>query len=252
MTQNILLSVVLISYNEEGFIGNALESVDFCDEIILVDSGSVDKTREIASKYTKKIFVRPFTDFSTQKNFAIEQARGEWILLLDADEMVDTHLKTEIQQIITQNTSLSGYWIYRANWFMGKQMNYCGFQTDKVLRLIKNGKGKYSGLVHEQMNVNGDIGYLKNRLHHFTYRSIDHYIQKLNDYAALQAKELKIKSSPLSLYHFIIKPTFRFFQHYIIRKGFLDGVPGFVYSFSQFYAVLMRYIKYWLLKKKLK
>ena len=245
------ISAIIPTLNEEIHIAEAIKSVSFADEIIIIDSFSEDKTLEIAEKLNVKIIKRKFDDFSSQKNFAIKQASHNWIYILDADERVTKEVKGEIVSAVKDPKGFVGFYLRRTFYFSGKKVNYSGFQRDKVIRLFLKEHCKYSGLVHEKIISNGKIGFFRNKIDHFSYRNYDHYISKLNHYAAIRAKELHEKGNKVNIYHVMIKPAARFFIHYIIRLGFLDGFTGFLVAKTQAYGVLTRYIKLWLLNSKL-
>ena len=246
------ISAIIPTLNEEIHIADAIKSVSFADEIIVIDSFSEDKTIEIAEKLNVKIIKREFDDFSSQKNFAINQASHDWIYILDADERVTKEVKEEIVSAVKNPKGFVGFYVRRTFYFSGKKVNYSGFQRDKVIRLFLKEHCKYAGLVHEKIISNGKIGFLKNKIDHFSYRNYDHYISKLNHYAAIRAKELHEKGNKVNIYHVMIKPAARFFIHYIVRLGFLDGFTGFLVAKTQAYGVLTRYIKLWLLNSEMK
>ncbi len=244
------ITAIIPTYNEEIHIAKAIESVDFADEILVIDSYSKDKTVEIAKNYNVKIIQRVFDDFSTQKNFAIEKATHEWIYILDADERVTPAVKKEIIQAIKDPKDCVGFYVKRTFYFSGRKVNYSGFQRDKVIRLFLKEFCKYNGNpVHERITANGKLGYFKHKIDHFSYRNYDHYISKMNHYAVLRAKQLHTQSKKATIYHFLIKPSARFFIHYFVRLGVLDGFTGFLVAKTQAYGVLARYIKLWLLNK---
>jgi glycosyltransferase involved in cell wall biosynthesis len=246
------ISAIIPTLNEEIHIAEAIKSVSFADEIIVIDSFSEDKTIEIAEKLNVKIIKRKFDDFSSQKNFAIKQATHNWIYILDADERVTKEVKKEIVSAVKDPKGFVGFYLRRTFYFSGKKVNYSGFQRDKVIRLFLKEHCKYSGLVHEKIISNGSLGFFKHKIDHFSYRNYDHYISKLNHYAAIRAKELHEKGNKVNIYHVMIKPTARFFIHYIVRLGFLDGFTGFLVAKTQAYGVLTRYIKLWFLNKGIK
>ena len=245
------ISAIIPTLNEEIHIAEAIKSVSFADEIIVIDSFSEDKTIEIAEKLNVKIIKREFDDFSSQKNFAINQASHDWIYILDADERVTKEVKKEIVSAVKDPKGFVGFYLRRTFYFSGKKVNYSGFQRDKVIRLFLKEHCKYSGLVHEKIISNGKIGFFKNKIDHFSYRNYDHYISKLNHYATIRAKELHDNGEKVNIYHVMVKPGARFFIHYFIRLGFLDGFTGFLVAKTQAYGVLTRYIKLWLLNSKL-
>ncbi|PQJ73527.1 glycosyltransferase family 2 protein [Polaribacter butkevichii] len=246
------ITAIIPTLNEEIHIEEAIQSVKFADEIIVIDSFSTDKTLEIAEQYNVKIIKRKFDDFSSQKNFAIQQAKNPWIYILDADERVTPEVEKEVLDAVKKPNGVVGFYVRRSFYFCERKVNYSGFQSDKVIRLFLKENCKYTGLVHEKITANGEIGFLKNKIDHFSYRSYDHYISKLNHYAAIQAKELHQKGKRVNIYHVIVKPTARFFIHYFIRLGFLDGFTGFLVAKIQAYGVLTRYIKLWLYNRKIK
>ena len=245
------ISAIIPTLNEEIHIAEAIKSVSFADEIIVIDSFSEDKTIEIAEKLNVKIIKRKFDNFSSQKNFAIKQATHNWIYILDADERVTKEVKKEIVSAVKDPKGFVGFYLRRTFYFSGKKVNYSGFQRDKVIRLFLKEHCKYSGLVHEKIISNGKIGFFKNKIDHFSYRNYDHYISKLNHYATIRAKELHDNGEKVNIYHVMVKPGARFFIHYFIRLGFLDGFTGFLVAKTQAYGVLTRYIKLWLLNSKL-
>ncbi len=247
------ITAIIPTFNEEIHIDEAIKSVSFADEIIVIDSYSTDQTVVLAKKYDVKLIQREFDDFSTQKNYAIDQAKNDWIYVLDADERVTDELRAEILDAANRPNNFVGFYVYRTFYFIGRKIKYSGWQRDKVARLFNRNFCRYNGnLVHEVIKADGELGFLKNKLEHYSYRGFDHYISKLNQYAWLQAKQLNQKGKKVTLYHVFIKPPARFVIHYFIRLGFLDGFPGFVIAATQAYGVLTRFIKLWLLRKNLK
>jgi len=247
----IPVTAIIPTYNEEDCISQALKSVEFADEIIVVDSFSTDKTLEIAKSFGAKIIQREFEYPASQKNWAIPQAKHSWILLLDADEVVSGPLKLEIQTLLQKDEPIkSAFWIYRANFFLGKKVNYSGWQGDKVIRLFKRDECRYEDkYVHEEIISTGEIGFLKEKIVHNTYKSFTHYLTKIERYAEWQSKDYHKKVKTLSPFHFVIKPAFRFIKHYWLQRGFLDGFVGLIIAALQSYGVLLRYI--YLLRIKL-
>lgn len=247
------ISAIIPTLNEEINIEQAIDSVSFADEIIVIDSYSTDNTVKLAKKHDVKIIQRVFDDFSRQKNFAITKAKYDWIYVLDADERVSPKLKKEILEVAEAPNDFVGYYVYRTFYFIDKKLKYSGWRNDKAVRLFNRKYCKYNGnLVHEVIKADGKLGFLKNKLDHFSYQSFNQYSNKLNRYAWLQARELQEKGLKLNPYHILIKPPFRFFLHYFLKLGFLDGFRGFIISVLLSYGVLVRYIKLWLLKHKLK
>ncbi|RED44939.1 glycosyltransferase family 2 protein [Seonamhaeicola aphaedonensis] len=245
------LTALIPTGNEIHNIEAVIKSVDFADEILVVDSNSTDGTYEKAQKLATKVIQRDYKYSASQKNWAIPQAEFEWILLVDADERVTPELKSEIKDILNNPPSdVVAFWIGRNNHFMGERVHYSGWRNDKVIRLFKRDYCKYEDKhVHAEIITNGNVGKLNNKLYHNTYISFDKYIEKMNRYAWWQAKDYDKKTGRLTPYHFVIKPFWGFFKHYIIQSGFRDGVVGFTIGYIQAYVIFMRYVKLWLLRK---
>ncbi len=248
------LSAIIPAGNEIDNIEAVIASVDFADEILVVDSYSTDGTFEKAQELASKVIRREYQYSASQKNWAIPQAAHEWILLVDADERVTPELKEEIIETLKKpNLEYVAYWIGRINHFMGRRVNYSGWRNDKVIRLFKRDYCKYGDQqVHEEIIANGKVGKLEHKFNHYTYITLDLYIEKMNRYATWQAKDYDKKTGTLTPYHFIIKPFWGFFKHYVFQSGFRDGVIGLTIAYIQGYVVYMRYVKLWLLRKKRK
>ncbi|MBT8265845.1 MAG: glycosyltransferase family 2 protein [Bacteroidia bacterium] len=245
------LTAIIPTGNEIHNIEDVIASVDFADEILVVDSFSTDGTYDKALELATKVIRREYEYSASQKNWAIPQATHEWILLVDADERVTPELRSEILEILKQPEDKVAYWIGRMNHFMGKRVHYSGWRNDKVIRLFKRDHCSYEDkTVHAEIIANGPIGNLKNKLYHNTYTSLDAYIIKMNRYASWQAIDYDKKTGMLTPYHFIIKPFWGFFKHYIVQSGFRDGVVGLTIGYIQAYVVFMRYAKLWLLRQK--
>ncbi len=215
------ITAIIPTLNEEIHIEDAIKSVSFADEIIVIDSFSNDDTIALAKKQDVTIIQRVFDDYSTQKNFAIAKAKHEWIYILDADERVTPALREEILDCLKDPSDFVGFHIHRTFYFAGKKINYSGFQHDKVIRLFRKDKCKYNGkIVHERIEAEGKVGFLKNKIEHYTYRSYDHFITKLNRYAALKAHILYNKNKRATFFHILIKPPFKFLSIILSDWGF--------------------------------
>jgi len=236
------ITSIIPTLNEEENIENAIQSVLFTDEIIVIDSFSSDKTIEIATKYPVQIIQRKFDDFSSQKNYAIAFAKNDWILFLDADERITSKLQFEIKENIDKNTDINGYFFKRDNYFKNKIVNFSGWGKDKVLRLFNKNYGKCNDkLVHEEIECSGKTKILKNSLTHFTYLNYYEFQNKIYFYAKLKAKELHLKGSKPYFYHFYLKPPYRYFYHFIYKLGFLDGKTGHIIAFANAKGIYKRY-----------
>ncbi|MDA9316448.1 glycosyltransferase family 2 protein [Polaribacter sp.] len=246
------ITAIIPTLNEEIHIDEAIKSVGFADEIIVIDSFSSDKTLELAQKHNVKIIKRKFDDFSTQKNFAIDQALHDWIYILDADERVTPEVEKEVLEAVKNPGKYVGFYVRRSFYLSGKIVKYGGFQRDKVVRLFLKEFCRYNGNhVHETIVAKGELGFFKHKIDHYSYRNYDHYIFKLNHYGALRAKQMQAQGKTVNLYHILIKPPVRFFVHYVVRLGFLDGFSGFLIAKTHAYGVLTRYIKLWLFNQKI-
>ncbi|MCK5637997.1 MAG: glycosyltransferase family 2 protein [Flavobacteriaceae bacterium] len=238
------ITAIIPSLNEELFIEDAIKSVDFADEIIVIDSFSTDNTIELVKKHNVKILQREFDDFSSQKNYAIEKAKYNWIYILDADERVSDKLKNEILSALVHTHNKVGFCIYRSFYYHDKKLKYSGYQRDKVVRLFRKDKCRYDGaLVHERIKCNGEIEKMKNKIDHYSYKSYDHFKKKLEHYAFLKAQSLYQKKRSVNFFHLYIKPPVRFFIDYFIKLGILDGKPGMVLASLQYHGVKARYKK---------
>jgi len=280
------LSVVLATRNEEENIGRCLESVkSIAEEIIIFDEYSTDSTREIAEKFGAKVFLEPHHNiFHITKQKALEQAQGEWILQLDADEVVTKELAKEImaivssdggqngllggddkkhklfirhQQLIEQRDGVIGkqtgetvgYFIPRRNMFLGKPLIHAGVYPDGVIRLVKNGFARFpQKSVHEQIELDGKVGWLSGDLLHYDSPTLKRYLSRLNRYTDLKAQELKSLKTPKNICSFFLftiwHPTYTFMLLFFRHLGFLDGVNGFLWSFFSALHFPIAYFKY--------
>ncbi|MCL5090805.1 MAG: glycosyltransferase family 2 protein [Patescibacteria group bacterium] len=258
MSQKIKLSVALATFNEERCLAESLESVKaLADEVVIVDGSSTDKTVEIGKKYGAKVIVtdnKPI--FHINKQMAIDECRGEWILLLDADEVITPELTKEIKELLNQDTDqlFDAYFIKRRKMFLGKWIKKGGQYPDPVIRLFKKGKAFLPcKSVHEQMEVKGRIGSLNNSMVHLPTPSFTVYLIKDNRYSSLTAKELWEQKVPINFYNFLnyvlVKPFMTFFSLYFRHRGFKDGFPGFVFAFYSGLHLMTAYVKYWEMKE---
>jgi glycosyltransferase involved in cell wall biosynthesis len=279
-------SVVLITFNEEANIGRTLASVqplvaDGKGEIIVVDSGSTDRTVEIAKSYSAKVFVEEWKGFAAQKNSAIDKARGDWILSLDADEEVDTDLQralTEMLDALARLSSLAvheashssvvadsgsapntvvgadfdGICIRRKNEFLGRWIRYGGFWPDPKLRLFRRGKGSFENRsVHEDIQIDGLTRQIqKGALIHHSYPTLSDYIEHMNRYSSLGAEMVAAKGKVgFSFINIVLRPVFTFVYNYFLRLGFLDGYEGLLLHVYHAVYVSWKYAKAWELSR---
>ncbi|MCX7698043.1 MAG: glycosyltransferase family 2 protein [Candidatus Goldbacteria bacterium] len=239
------LSVVIITKNEEKIIGRCLDSIKWADEIIVVDSGSTDNTIAICKKYNAKVFYKKWEGYSKQKNFAISKARGQWILSLDADEIVSDELKEEIKKVIEENNDkYDGYEIRFNNFFYDKFLRYGGLYPDYHLRLFRKNKGKFNETeIHEGIILKGKKSRLKGEILHFTCATIFNHIENMNKYTELEAIQNKKNFKIPTGYTIFIKPIYNFFKNYFLKFGFLDGFHGFAFHINSSFYLFVKEIK---------
>ncbi len=240
------ISILIPTHNEENNIRDCLESLKWADEIVIVDSYSTDNTLKIAREFTNKILQHEYINSASQKNWAIPQLSNEWIMIVDSDERVTPELRDEILNILTNGTNYNGFYIYRKNHFLGKPIRFCGWNKDKCLRLFKKGKGKYQDReVHADIIIDGKIGYLKNRLLHYTFSDFDQYLKKWDRYTSWAANDRGKKTKKVHWYHLTLRPLWRFIKQYIFKLGFLDGKEGYIICKLAAVSVFMKYAKLW-------
>lgn len=222
------ISALVITLNEAKNLPDLIKSLDFTDEIIIVDSFSSDNTLEILSQYSHiKVYQHKFVDFSSQRNIALKYATHDWILFLDADERISENLKNEIIETVSKRETKDGYYFKREFYFKNKKIHFSGLRTDKNLRLFKKENSEYSGLVHEKLNIT-NTGTLRNYLAHFSYTSYSHFREKIIYYNKLKALEKINKDYKPVTFMQLLHPVYTFFNKYLLRLGILDGKKGFI------------------------
>lgn len=243
-----ILSVIIPTYNEEAYLERALWSVQFADEIIVIDSLSTDNTLKIAESYNCKIISRQFDNFSNQKNHALTFATGDWVLFLDADERITHKLQSQIVAAMNSNAH-AGYKLKFPHFFINRFLYH---HYNYVTRLVIRTQCHFEGSVHEKLIIEGSIGKLTAPVLHYTYKGLQHYISKKDSYAWFQAKQMLDKGKKANYFHLAFKPFYRFFSSYILRGGFRDGIPGLAVAGINAYGVFSRYAKLILLQNNLK
>jgi len=238
------VSGLIITFNEEKNIREVLGCFDFCDEIVIVDSFSTDKTLEIACTFPNvKIIQNTFEDFTKQRNLALDNAGNDWVLFLDGDERITPELRQEVIEELNKADKKDAYYFYRKFFFAGKPIHYSGTQTDKNFRLFRKSKARYVSekKVHETLHVNGTVGELKNKLLHFSVNDYKSYKKKMIHYGVLKGQELAAKGKKFSVLTQYSKTTFKFFKAYILRLGIFDGKEGYQLSYLQALSVFETY-----------
>jgi (heptosyl)LPS beta-1,4-glucosyltransferase len=237
------ISVIVIAGAEEHNIAECLESVRWADEIIVVNSESKDKTVEIAKQFTDKVFVRKWEGYASQKNFSLQQTSNEWVLSLDADERVSPELREEIMTL--DFSKADGFYIPRRNYFLGKVIRSCGWSPDYQLRLFRKSKTKITDRkVHEGFAVEGKKEYLINELIHHTHVTITSTLKKIEEYSTLEAEE-KVNRIRMTGSKMVFKSFWAFIQHFVMRRGFTDGVRGLMVSIIHAMTKIQVYMKIW-------
>ncbi|MFZ5448710.1 MAG: glycosyltransferase family 2 protein [Thermodesulfobacteriota bacterium] len=237
------LSIFIIALNQEANIGECLASVSFADDIVVVDTGSTDRTLEVARSYTDRVLTAPWQGFGRTKNYALDQARGDWVFSLDTDERVPPELQDEIQAVVKANGPLAGYRVPRKNYFCGRWIRHLGWYPDYTLRLFRRDQGRFRDQgVHEEVMVAGPVGNLKTPLEHYSYRSVSEYVTRMDRYARLAALELAKRGRRPYPGELLYRPVLSFFHLYVLRRGFLEGATGYtlaalmsMYKFLKYY-----------------
>ncbi len=243
------LSVVVVTKNEETVIGRCLDSVkEIADEIIVIDSGSTDKTVEIAKNKGATVISREWPGYPKQVQFGINQASNEFVLVLDADEEVSEKLKNSIKTEL-ENPKFDCYQIPRKTYYMGKFLEHIWYPEWRT-RLFKKNKVKYEGFLHETVNCYGNVGKLEGDLYHYSFKNIKHQFSKAIDYGEISAKELYKRGKNPTIKHLIINPMWSFIKAFFVQKGFLDGKRGFLASVYMSFSTFMKYAFLYELKLK--
>ena len=245
------LSVAIAAMDEEANIGRTLASVRWADEIVLVDSGSKDRTCDIAREYGARVIVEPWRGYVAQKQYALDLCTKDWILLLDADEEVSSGLADEIRAAITDPNAARGYKLPRKNLFLGRWMKHGGFYPDPKLRLFRRGQGVVAGHdPHDRCDLKRDVPQttrqFKNAIIHYTYPNLTLYLGHMNRYSSLGAKLAVAKGhASFSFANIVLRPLFTFIYNYFIRLGFLDGREGLLLHMYHAGYVSWKYSKAW-------
>ena len=240
------LSVLVPTRNEELNVRACLESVRWAEEVVVVDSGSTDRTVPVARSIADRVLEHEYVNSAAQKNWAIPQLTHRWVLIVDADERVTPALRKEIERILDDPARANGYWIRRANRFLGRPIESAGWQRDKVLRLFDRTKGAYEPLhVHAEVRIEGRVGMLVERLTHDTYADLDRYFEKFSRYTKWSAADLKQRGIRASAARLLVRPWMRFFRMYVLEGGFREGRHGIVLCMLAAFSVFTKYARRW-------
>lgn len=236
------ISATIITFNEERNLSRVIESLRCCDEILVLDSGSNDRTVEIAANLGARVEEASWHGYAAQKNIAAELASHDWILSLDADESVSEALEAEIWHIKKVGPEFDGYTVPRLAQYLGRWILHGGWYPDRKIRLFDRRKAKWVGdFVHESVQVEGSVGHLKSNLLHFTCSSLSEHLKTMDSYTTLAAQEIAARDTRVGLSRLLFDPPWTFFRTYLLRLGFLDGMEGLSIAYM---AALYNFVKY--------
>ncbi len=239
------LSVTIITKDEEHNIERCLKSVQWANEIVVVDNGSTDSTPDICRKYNCKVVESSWLGFGLTKKLAVDYASHDWIFSIDSDEEVSELLKNRILSIL-KNPQYNGYRIKRISYYLGKQIRYCGWDRDYPLRLFNCKFGNFNDkIVHESIKLSGEVGKIEEPMYHYTYPTIHYHVEKMNRYTKLGAEHLMDKKKSSSIIQALLRGLTKFIKMYFLQKGFLDGRIGFVLCYNSAFGVYLKYLKLW-------
>jgi glycosyltransferase involved in cell wall biosynthesis len=239
------ISAVVITQNEQENVIDCLRSLEFVNEIVVVDNCSSDRTLELAAGFTDKVFSQPISGFHDAKNFGIAKATGDWILSIDSDERVTAELAKEIRQAAESGSQEVGFFMPRKNFLGVKWLKHGGQYPDFQLRLFRKGKGKFASVsVHERVEVEGNVGRLENALLHYTYRDLSDFLRKIDRYTTLEAEQAGDVRG-VSAFDLVRLPARKFVSTYFLKKGYRDGVLGMAVSGLTAFYVFVKLAKVW-------
>ncbi len=241
------ISAVVTTFNEEHNVGDCIASLEWCDEIVVVDSFSTDRTPEIARGCAKVRFLqRPYRGSASQKNWAMDQTRFEWILIFDADERCTPELRDEITSLLASGPRAEAYVVKRRAYFMDRVIRYSGWQHDRVVRLVKSGAGRYPNKrVHADMQTKGPAPVLKSPMLHYMVESFDQYLPRIVKYGFWGAAQGWKTNRTSGVAEVFGRPLWRFLRMYVLQLGFLDGMPGLVFCMLQAFGTYLKWAILW-------
>ncbi len=244
------ISALVLTHNSETLLDACLASARWVDEIVVVDDNSTDRSREIAAGYGARIFSRTLDTFSAQRNFALAQCTGDWILNLDADEQVTPELRDELQAVPANPGAFTAYRMPRKNHLCGQWIRGCGWYPDLGVRFYRRDGAYYTGVVHEGLHVDGPVGTMRGAIIHHTYTSIDQFVEKMNRYSSMSAREKYQEGRRASVAKMLLDPPFMFLKHYLLQHGFADGMGGLLVSILYAYYTFLKHSKLYSLARQ--
>jgi glycosyltransferase involved in cell wall biosynthesis len=240
----VKISATIITFNEERNVARVIESLRCCDEILVLDSGSNDRTVEIATKLGARVVEASWHGYAAQKNIAAELASHDWILSLDADESLSEALEAEIWHIKKSGPQFDGYTVPRLAQYLGRWILHSGWHPDRKVRLFDRRKAKWVGsFVHESVTVTGTVGHLKSNLLHFTCNSLSEHVRSIDRYTTLAAQEIVAGQKNVGLSLLLFDPPWTFFRTYVLKLGFLDGAEGLAIAYMAAFYNFVKYFK---------
>ena len=236
------ISATIITFNEQKNIARAIESLRCCDEVVVIDSGSVDRTVEIATRLGARVVDHPWTGYASQKNFAAQEARYDWVFSIDADESLSEALEAEIWRLKKSGPRYDAYTMPRLAQYMGRWIFHSGWHPDRKVRLYDRRKAAWTGsYVHESVEVRGTVGHLQSNLLHYTCDSLSQHLATMDRYTTLSAEQLVAEKVKIGWRHLLFDPPWTFFRTYFLKRGFLDGAEGLAIAYM---ASLHNFVKY--------
>ena len=241
------LSAYVLTYNEEAKVREALESVSWADEIVVLDSHSTDRTESICREYTDKVYQCDFEGFGKLRNHALGLLTHDWVLSIDADERATDELRKEIQAVLSQGPDADAFFVPRKNLFMGRWIRHCGWYPDyRQPQLFNRHRFRYrEDLVHEGFELDGRVGYLRGHVLQYPFLNLEQYLQKMRRYSTLMAEQMALRERRFHVHQLVTHPLFSFFKMYGLRQGFRDGMPGLILSLFYAYYTFVKYAKLW-------
>jgi len=247
------LSAVIITLNEELNIEACLQSLTFADEIVVIDANSTDQTKDLVKKFTEKCYSRDWEGYSSAKNFGIDKAENDWILSLDADERISDELRNSICKVLSESDLSAGYWCSRRTWFMGRWIRGGGWYPDRTIRLFDRTKGRFNDVdVHEKVELNGSTRRLTGDILHYSYRNLSDHICRIDKYSSLIAKKWLSENRRISRWKMFCRPAWEFFRKLVLKRSYIDGIPGWIIAGMHAYYVFLKYAKSYELRIRLK
>ncbi len=246
MIEKIPVSVYVLTFNNRRTIEQCLKSLDWAEELIVVDSFSTDGTYEVCQRYTEKTYQRKWTGHRDQYQYAADLTRRNWIMFVDADEEIPRALADEIQDELKGGApGIDAFFVYRRTYYLGRWIRYGGWYPDGEIRLYRKEKGRWEGGLHAKIVVEGNVKSLQNQYLHDTYRNISDQIQTIDKYSQIAAEDMVHEGERFSLFKLLFHPPFRFLKEYFLKSGFRDGFPGLVIVVSTMFYVFIKYAKLW-------